>query len=221
MLPRIRIAQRTHARRRGRLRTRDRARRPPRRARPALPPGTRGRRQRRALVLERERALESLSAKELAGFSPLLGQAARARLTLDSALDRRRLTGGTARSNVERRLATLEAARLRPRPARRQGRRTTPRKGRDERRGPGTRRTRGSPATQPATPAAAGSGRHARPSYVIPTDARSGQRRRARRTGVKVSWRRPRDYVDGAAARRPGRLPSAAAPASPSRLRRR
>ena len=59
-------------------------------------------------VLE-ERTLESLSAAELAGFSPLLGAPARKRLRVESALSRRKLTGGTARSNVERRLGELEA----------------------------------------------------------------------------------------------------------------
>jgi argininosuccinate lyase len=59
-------------------------------------------------VLE-ERTLESLSAAELAGFSPLLGAPARKRLRVESALSRRKLTGGTARSNVERRLRELEA----------------------------------------------------------------------------------------------------------------
>ena len=58
-------------------------------------------------VLE-ERTLESLSAAELAGFSPLLGAPARKRLRVESALSRRKLTGGTARSNVERRLGELE-----------------------------------------------------------------------------------------------------------------
>ncbi len=58
-------------------------------------------------VLE-ERTLESLSAAELAGFSPLLGAPARKRLRVESALSRRKLTGGTARSNVEKRLRELE-----------------------------------------------------------------------------------------------------------------
>jgi argininosuccinate lyase len=59
-------------------------------------------------VLE-NRTLESLSGADLASFSPLLGAPARKRLRIDSALARRKLTGGTARSNIERRLAELEA----------------------------------------------------------------------------------------------------------------
>lgn len=59
-------------------------------------------------VLE-NRTLESLTAAELAGFSPLLGAAARKRLRVESALARRKLTGGTARTNVEQRLAELAA----------------------------------------------------------------------------------------------------------------
>jgi argininosuccinate lyase len=74
------------------------------------------------------RELESLTAKELATFSPLLGPAARRCLTLESALARRKLRGGTARANVERRLdelATLGFAGAAPRPraARRPSRR--------------------------------------------------------------------------------------------------
>ena len=57
--------------------------------------------------VDQRRELETLTAKELATFSPLLGPAARRCLTLDSALARRRLRGGTARANVERRLDEL------------------------------------------------------------------------------------------------------------------
>ena len=59
-------------------------------------------------VLE-ERTLESLTAAELSGFSNLLGAPARRRLRVESALARRKLAGGTARSNVELRLRELEA----------------------------------------------------------------------------------------------------------------
>ena len=59
-------------------------------------------------VLE-ERTLESLTAAELSGFSSLLGAPARRRLRVESALARRKLAGGTARSNVELRLRELEA----------------------------------------------------------------------------------------------------------------
>jgi argininosuccinate lyase len=57
--------------------------------------------------VDQKRELETLTARELATFSPLLGPAARRCLTLDSALARRRLRGGTARANVERRLDEL------------------------------------------------------------------------------------------------------------------
>jgi len=67
------------------------------------------------------RELESLSARELARFSPLLGPAARRTLTLDAALARRKLEGGTARANVERRIAELERAGLVPVPVRARG----------------------------------------------------------------------------------------------------
>jgi len=59
--------------------------------------------------LEQGRELESLTTKELSTFSPLLGAAARRALTLESALARRRLAGGTARANVARRLDELAA----------------------------------------------------------------------------------------------------------------
>src|SRR5690606_21921942 len=49
------------------------------------------------------------TARELAIFSPLLGPAPRRCLTLESALARRKLAGGTARANGERRLAQLAA----------------------------------------------------------------------------------------------------------------
>jgi argininosuccinate lyase len=68
--------------------------------------------------VDQQRELESLTAKELATFSPLLGPAARKCLTIDAALARRRLRGGTARANVERRLdelATLGFAGAAPR----------------------------------------------------------------------------------------------------------
>jgi argininosuccinate lyase len=55
------------------------------------------------------RELESLTGAELARFSPLLDGRARRVLTLEAALARRKLAGGTARGNVERRLAELEA----------------------------------------------------------------------------------------------------------------
>ena len=60
--------------------------------------------------VDQQRTLESLTAKELATFSPLLDGRARRALTLDAALARRRLVGGTARANVERRLVALGAA---------------------------------------------------------------------------------------------------------------
>jgi len=83
--------------------------------------------------VDQDRALESLTAKELATFSTLLGPAARRCLTLDSALARRRLRGGTARANVERRLDELAmlgfaGAAVRTRAARRAPRRGKPRR---------------------------------------------------------------------------------------------
>ena len=66
-----------------------------------------------------ERSLESLKARELAEFSPLLGAPARKRLRVESALARRRLAGGTALSNVEKRLAELSAEGLGSRARRR------------------------------------------------------------------------------------------------------
>jgi len=69
--------------------------------------------------VDEKRELETLTARELATFSPLLGARACRSLTLESALARRRLVGGTARSNVERRLGELAADGLAPPEARR------------------------------------------------------------------------------------------------------
>jgi argininosuccinate lyase len=54
------------------------------------------------------RALESLRAADLRAFSPLLDARAVRRLSVDGAVARRRLIGGTARSAVAERLAELE-----------------------------------------------------------------------------------------------------------------
>ncbi|MEW6270767.1 MAG: argininosuccinate lyase [Thermodesulfobacteriota bacterium] len=79
--------------------------------------------------VDQGRELESLSAKELASFSPLLDGRARRSLTLDAALARRKLPGGTARASVERRLASLEADGFAPRVrARARARRAAPRR---------------------------------------------------------------------------------------------
>jgi len=69
--------------------------------------------------IESGRALESLSADDLARFSPLLDAGARAWLSVEAAIARREIAGGTARANVERQIAELRAdPRLRPsRPA--------------------------------------------------------------------------------------------------------
>ncbi|HZR82496.1 MAG TPA: argininosuccinate lyase [Candidatus Binatia bacterium] len=65
------------------------------------------------------RALESLTAAELRAFSPLLDAGARRRLSPEAAIARRRSTGGTARAQVERRLAELAAPGRSPRSRRR------------------------------------------------------------------------------------------------------
>ena len=58
--------------------------------------------------VENERELTSLTAAELRQFSDLFDAGARRRLSVDTAIGRRSLTGGTARKNVERRIAQLE-----------------------------------------------------------------------------------------------------------------
>lgn len=56
------------------------------------------------------RELESLSTKELRTFSSEFNASARRRLSIDTAISRRSLVGGTARRNVERRIEELEAS---------------------------------------------------------------------------------------------------------------
>ena len=60
--------------------------------------------------VETGRSLESLSTAELKTFSASFEASARRRVTVESAVGRRSLVGGTARSNVERRIDELEAA---------------------------------------------------------------------------------------------------------------
>lgn len=73
--------------------------------------------------VENGRALDSLGTAELKTFSPLFEASARRRLSVDSAIARRGLVGGTARANVERRIeefeARLDAGSRRTRPRRR------------------------------------------------------------------------------------------------------
>ncbi len=58
--------------------------------------------------VEQGRALEDLSRRDLAAFHPLLDHvAARRVLSVDAAIARRRISGGTARRNAEQRLAEL------------------------------------------------------------------------------------------------------------------
>ncbi len=75
-----------------------------------------------ASCLERGRRLEEVSPEELAHFAPELADVA-PRLDVDAAIARRTIAGGTARRNVERRIAELEASALgvrsRARPTRR------------------------------------------------------------------------------------------------------
>jgi argininosuccinate lyase len=59
--------------------------------------------------IESGRGLESLSGDDLARFSPLLDAGARGYLSVESAIGRRKIAGGTARVNVERRVAELRA----------------------------------------------------------------------------------------------------------------
>jgi argininosuccinate lyase len=58
--------------------------------------------------LAEKKGLEQLSLEEWRRFSPLFGQDLFPRLTLESAVDRRRSYGGTARSEVQRRLRSLD-----------------------------------------------------------------------------------------------------------------
>ena len=58
-------------------------------------------------ALAESRQLEDLSLAELRRFSPAFGRDVRRWLTLDAAVKRRKAPGGTAPTNVERRLATL------------------------------------------------------------------------------------------------------------------
>lgn len=60
--------------------------------------------------VENGRDLESLSTKELRAFSPEFNASARRRLSVETAIGRRSLVGGTARSNVERRIEEIEAS---------------------------------------------------------------------------------------------------------------
>ena len=57
--------------------------------------------------LTEKKGLEQLSLEEWRRFSPLFGQDLFPRLTLESAVDRRRSYGGTARSEVQRRLRSI------------------------------------------------------------------------------------------------------------------
>ncbi len=57
--------------------------------------------------LAEKKGLEQLSLEEWRKFSPLFGQDLLPRLTLESAVDRRRSYGGTARSEVQRRLRSI------------------------------------------------------------------------------------------------------------------
>jgi len=57
--------------------------------------------------LAEKKGLEQLSLEEWRRFSPLFGQDLFPRLTLESAVDRRRSYGGTARSEVQRRLRSI------------------------------------------------------------------------------------------------------------------
>ncbi|MBI3303411.1 MAG: argininosuccinate lyase [Deltaproteobacteria bacterium] len=61
------------------------------------------------LCLAENKRLEQLSLDEWRRFSPLFGQDLFPRLTLESAVDRRRSYGGTARADVQRRLRSIGA----------------------------------------------------------------------------------------------------------------
>jgi argininosuccinate lyase len=58
--------------------------------------------------LAEKKSLEQLSWEEWRRFSPLFGQDLFPRLTLESAVDRRHSYGGTARSEVQRRLRSID-----------------------------------------------------------------------------------------------------------------
>jgi argininosuccinate lyase len=58
--------------------------------------------------IENDRELSSLTASELRSFSEHFDAGARRRLSIDTALARRSLVGGTARKNVERRIGEFE-----------------------------------------------------------------------------------------------------------------
>jgi argininosuccinate lyase len=58
--------------------------------------------------LAEKKGLEELSQEEWQRFSPLFGPDLFPRLTLESAVDRRRSYGGTARSEVQRRLRSIK-----------------------------------------------------------------------------------------------------------------
>jgi argininosuccinate lyase len=57
--------------------------------------------------LAEKKGLEQLSVEEWRQFSPLFGKDLLPRLTLESAVDRRRSYGGTARSEVQRQLRSI------------------------------------------------------------------------------------------------------------------
>ena len=57
--------------------------------------------------LAEKKGLEELSLEQWKVFSPVIGQDLLPRLTLESAVDRRRSYGGTARTNVQKRLRTI------------------------------------------------------------------------------------------------------------------
>lgn len=58
--------------------------------------------------VENGRELSSLTTAELRSFSPAFDASARRRLSIETAIGRRSLIGGTARNNVERRIGELE-----------------------------------------------------------------------------------------------------------------
>ncbi|MDG2307411.1 MAG: argininosuccinate lyase [Candidatus Binatia bacterium] len=73
--------------------------------------------------VENDRDLSTLTTAELQTFSPDFGDDARKRLRIETALARRSLVGGTARSNVERRIGELETSVAGRRPKRARKRR--------------------------------------------------------------------------------------------------
>ena len=72
-----------------------------------------------AWCVEKDRTLEDLSDADLRRFSDRFGPGAQRWVDVIAAVERRKIAGGTARRNVERRLAELEQALPRTRPTRR------------------------------------------------------------------------------------------------------